>query len=150
VIVALPYRHTQAGTLVLAVAGIPIVVLILVTLLVEVQAAALLTLALLVVMALLFGSLTVDVSRDSVLIRFGPGIIRKRFALPDVRGVGTVRNKWYYGWGIRMLPNGWLYNVSGLDAVELEMADGSRQRIGTDRPGELESAIREALGLQAR
>jgi hypothetical protein len=146
----LPYRHTQVGKLVLALGGIPLVVLILVTVLVEVQIVALVTLGLLVIAMLLFSTITVEVGRDSIGIRFGPGVVHKRFALSDIRGVKVVRNEWFYGWGIRRLPTGWLYCVSGLDAVELEMADGSRPRVGTDRPRDLESAIREALGPLAR
>ncbi|MBI4720615.1 MAG: hypothetical protein HY770_05250 [Chitinivibrionia bacterium] len=143
------YRHTQVGKLVLALVGIPIVVLILVALFVEAEAMALVTLGLLAVALVLFSTLTVEVGRDSVLIWFGPGIVRKRFALSDIRGVRVVRNKWFYGWGIRRLPSGWLYCVSGLDAVELEMTDGTRQRIGTDCPKDLEAAIQKALGLLA-
>ncbi len=40
---------------------------------------------------------------------------------------------------------GWLYNVSGTDAVELKMKNGKRYRIGTDVPGELAEAIRQAI-----
>lgn len=141
----LPYRHTQVGKLVLALVAIPVVVLVLVTVLVEVEIGALVTLGLLLIAMLLFSTITVEVDRDSIGIRFGPGLVHKRFPLSDVRGVKVVRNEWFYGWGIRRLPTGWLYCVSGLDAVELEMVDGTRHRVGTDRPRDLESAIREAL-----
>ena len=30
-----------------------------------------------------------------------------------------VRNKWWHGWGVRWVPGGSMYNVWGLDAVEL-------------------------------
>jgi hypothetical protein len=142
----LPYRHTQVGTLVLGAVGLPVVVLIVVTLFVEVEVVALIILGMLLAAMFLFGTLTVAVNRDGILLWFGPGIVRKRFALASIRAAKVVRNEWYYGWGIRRLTAGWLYNVSGLDAVELEMIDGTRERIGTNRPGDLESAIREALG----
>jgi hypothetical protein len=35
-----------------------------------------------------------------------------------------------------------LFNVSGLDAVEVELVDGKRIRIGTDEPQALVAAIR--------
>lgn len=146
----LPYRHTQTGKLLLALVAVPIAVIIWVTIFIEATTAALPVLGLMVVALLLFGTLTVEVDRESVLIRFGPGVIRQRFPLSEVRAVRLVRNKWYYGWGIRIIPGGWLYCVSGLDAVELEMASGPRHRIGTDRPQELLAAIREALGAGAR
>jgi len=47
--------------------------------------------------------------------------------------------------GIRWMWPGWLYNVSGTDAVELKMKNGKRYRIGTDVPGELAEAIRQAI-----
>jgi len=56
-----------------------------------------------------------------------------------------VKNPWYYGWGIRFTPHGWLYNVSGLHAVEIELKNGKKYRIGTDVPENLEKAIREFI-----
>ena len=53
----------------------------------------------------------------------------------------AVRNKWIYGWGIRRLPGGWMYNVWGLDAIELDLVSGKRFRIGTDDPDGLLAAI---------
>jgi hypothetical protein len=47
--------------------------------------------------------------------------------------------------GIRKIPGGWLYNISGADAVELTLKGGKRCRIGTDVPEELERAIEPAL-----
>ena len=115
---------------------------------VEVEAVGLFVLGSLVVALVLFSTLTVEVRRDSMELWFGPGLVRKRFAYKAMRGVRVVRNEWQFGWGIRRLPKGWLYCVSGLDAVEIEMADGHRHRVGTDRPQELEAAIREALGTR--
>ncbi|MBU0755068.1 MAG: hypothetical protein KJ645_07990 [Planctomycetes bacterium] len=145
-----PYRHTQIGNLILVVTGIPVIVLLLVILSAEANIVVITTMGILLACMVLFCSLTVDVNEESILIRFGPGFIRKRFDLNEVLGVKTVRNRWYYGWGIRMLSNGWLYNVSGLDAVELEMADGRQHRIGTDYPEDLENAIRKALDSMPR
>ncbi len=95
----------------------------------------------------LFGSLTVEVDRTAVSLRFGSGLIRRRFPLAGILAVRTVRNPWYYGWGIRMLSNGWLFNISGLDAVEIELTDGRTHRIGTDEPEALAVAIQQARGF---
>src|SRR5690606_1203315 len=93
---------------------------------------------------LLFATLTVRVTEDAIAIAFGLGIVRKRFALADVQDARAVRNRWWYGWGIRRIPGGWLYNVAGLDAVELRLASGRTVRIGTDEPERLLAAIRQA------
>lgn len=99
----------------------------------------------LVVCAFLFDSLTVKVSRTCISLKFGIGLIRKRFALVDVQNATIVRNPWYYGWGIRLTPRGWLYNVSGLDAVEIQFRNGRKCRIGTDEPLELLAAVESSL-----
>jgi hypothetical protein len=93
----------------------------------------------------IFGTLTVDVSKDRVVVWFGPGLIRRTLPVADIRDARAVRNKWWYGWGIRLTPHGWLFNVAGLDAVELELASGRKFRIGTDEPQVLLNAIRTAM-----
>jgi len=106
--------------------------------------------ATLVLMALLipvFGWLTVLVDEETVTARFGIGLIRKKIPLRGIKSAERVRNKWYYGWGIRMGPSGWIYNVSGLDAVEIELKGGGRFRIGTDEPEELIQALRRGMEL---
>lgn len=102
-------------------------------------------LAVLVLSLLLFSVLSVKVDSGEVSLRFGVGIIRKRFPLSEIKSHSVVRNPWYYGWGVRRIPIGWLYNVSGLDAVELAMTDGRKFRIGTDDPSGLDAAVRAAL-----
>ena len=101
--------------------------------------------AIVFVCATLFDSLTVRVSHDLVEISFGIGIIRKQFDVGNIRRASVVKNKWYYGWGIRLTPHGWLYNVSGLDAVEILMDNGKQYRIGTAKPNELENAINTVI-----
>ena len=99
----------------------------------------------LVAYAFLFDSMTVKVSRTYISLKFGIGIIRKRFAIIDVQNAAIVRNRWYYGWGIRLTPHGWLYNVSGLDAIKIQLRNGRKYRIGTDEPVELLSVIHSAI-----
>ena len=61
--------------------------------------------------------------------------------MSDVAAVRQVRNNWIQGWGVRKVTNGWMYNVWGLDAVELEMSSGDIFRIGTDDQERLHTAI---------
>ena len=94
--------------------------------------------------AFLFYALTVEVDRNEVVAAFGPGVIRKRWRIDDIEEVKRVRNPWYYGWGIRLTPHGWMFNVSGLEAVEMHLKNGKKFRIGTDDPQGLTEAIRNA------
>ncbi|NMC43192.1 MAG: hypothetical protein GYA46_04670 [candidate division Zixibacteria bacterium] len=95
----------------------------------------------LVLTLILFSSLTVTADPQTILVAFGPGLIRKRIALSQVRACRPVRNKWYYGWGVRLIPGGLMFNVANLDAVELDMDNGRIFRIGTDEPEKLTAAI---------
>ena len=56
-----------------------------------------------------------------------------------------MQNTWYHGWGIHWVGSGWVYNVSGWEAVEIVMRNGRRHRIGTDDPNGLAQAIRQVI-----
>ncbi|MBR9699181.1 hypothetical protein GOV09_01855 [Candidatus Woesearchaeota archaeon] len=92
----------------------------------------------------LFSTLTVSVT-DRITVRFGIGLIRKNFVLEDIVSCKQVRNRWWYGWGIRYFGRGWLYNIHGLDAVELQFKNGKVARIGTAEPDKLCNAIKMRL-----
>jgi len=98
----------------------------------------------------LFATLTVVIEEDVVEIRFGPGVIREKFPLRDIESCQIVKNPWYYGWGIRLTPHGWLYNVSGSYAVEISMKTGKKYRIGTNVPNDLEKVIQQSIERTAR
>jgi hypothetical protein len=93
-----------------------------------------------------FGTLTVEVDPERVRLVFGLGLVRKTIRLADVAAFQPVRNPWIVGWGIRLIPGGQLWNVSGLDAVELALRDGRVFRIGTDEPDALARALETATG----
>lgn len=95
---------------------------------------------------LAFSSLSVAVGPGEARIRFGWIGPRKRIDLRKARAVRPVRNSWLIGWGIRWFPGGWMWNVWGLDAVEIEYRDGRKFRIGTDEPAALARALQGAMG----
>ena len=88
-----------------------------------------------------FSSLTVEVTPTRLIWFFGPGLLRKSVEREAIIGATPVRNPWWYGWGIHLTPRGWLYNVGGLDAVELALSNGSTLRIGSDEPAALARAL---------
>ncbi len=98
-----------------------------------------------IVLLWLFSSLTVEVSEEELRHYFGPGFWKKTYLLQDIESVKQVRNSWIYGWGIRLTPFGWLYNVSGLDAVQIQLRSGKTFRIGTDDPKGLLEAISQDI-----
>jgi len=142
------YRHTQSGTgmrYALGLGMVAIGILRAVAPFGSGSAVAGAVLVLLLVCLFLFRSLTVEVGSERLAVWFGSGLIRKEFPMEEIRDARVVRNPWYSGWGIRFTPRGWMFNVSGSDAVELYFRDNRRFRIGTDEPRQLSEAIREGL-----
>ncbi|MBN2196483.1 MAG: hypothetical protein JW751_26970 [Polyangiaceae bacterium] len=143
------YRHTQVGwvTLVALVLIAGTVGGLLAT--AELWAALGALIGLLLAIAVIFSTLTVEVDQHQLRFHFGLGFPRKRIPLADVRQYAAVQNPWWYGWGIHVTPRGVLYNVSGLDAVELRLQNGKCLRVGSDEPGALCRALEEVLGRRA-
>jgi hypothetical protein len=143
------YRHTQMGLLMIV--GASLVAVVVLPLLLQSGSVFALIFGLVTALALLnFGSLTVIVEGRYIEARFGLGWIRKRIGFDEIESYREVRNPWYYGWGIRIIPRGWLYNVSGFDAVELALRNGRRFRIGTDEPEVLARALGQAMAGPGR
>ena len=137
------YRHTQPGVLMVIVLAVVAVVCGLSALLNPTPARWLLWAVAMgtLVVAWLFSSLTVEVNDNELNWHFGPGILTYRIARADIDSVRPVRNSWLNGFGIRLRPGFRLYNVSGLDAVELRLKTGDIRRIGTDDPQGLAAAL---------
>ena len=136
------YRHTQPGTLMLlcvVVAGFGGAIL---AWRAGQWPAAPILIVMAIAMAFLFSSLTVEVGEGELRWYFGPGFWTYRLPLAEIRDVGIVRNRWWNGWGIRRAPGFRLYNVSGLDAVELHVGPNDVRRIGTDDPQGLAQALK--------
>ena len=92
-----------------------------------------------------FGTLTVHVTNSEVRWFFGRGLIGKSIPLERIRDVEVHRSPWYWGWGIRWTPRGWLWRSNGLVAVWLQLSNGKQIGVGSDDPQSLESAIRVLL-----
>jgi hypothetical protein len=136
------YKHTQIGYLLIMALGTAVLMIGNLVLATNFNTTAILLLTFMVLCVVIFATLKVQVNAQEINLQFGIGLIRKRFALKDVQTYQVVKNPWYYGWGIHLIPGGWLYNVSGWQAIELEMKNGNRYRIGTDDPQGLMDAIR--------
>ena len=151
-----PYKHTQIGYLM----GLVTFVVLAIFLWAQITArmeppsydsgtnfamTALMVLTLFVLAS--FSTLTVVVDEQFLSICFGWGVFRKKFLVSEMASVARVKNRWYYGWGIRVCfwPKMWIFNVSGFDAVEIVLKNNTIYRIGTDEPEKLEAAINEAM-----
>jgi hypothetical protein len=139
----MPYRHTQPGIVILAVCLVIGVISAAIASQTELTP-MIVALTILIAVAIIFYSLMVEIGDGELRWHFGPGLWTYRIPLEDIRSVGIVRNHWWNGFGIRMAPGFRLYNVSGLDAVELHLKSGEVRRIGTDDPQGLAAAVEQS------
>jgi len=136
----MPYHHTQRGILIVIVC-LAFALLNAAIVWRSGQWSAAIILITLIAIALVFSSLTVELNGKELRWYFGPGFWTYRLPLDEIETVAAVRNHWWNGFGIRMRPGFRLYNVSGLDAVELRLKSGDVRRIGTDDPQGLSAAL---------
>lgn len=143
------YSHTQIGWVILIALDVAIIGVVVIAVLArDFNPIVWSVLAILALAQANFFALTVTVNGEKLTLRFGVGLIRFSVLLADVISVKTVTNPAYAGWGIRYMPGGWIFNVSGLRAVEIETRAGRRYRVGTDEPEKLEAFLKERLGYR--
>jgi hypothetical protein len=101
---------------------------------------------------LFFSQLITEVRDDGIYIRFSPfHMTFRRIAFTEVkqckvRTYNPIRE--YGGWGIRVRRKGKAYNVSGDRGVQIELLNGDRLLIGSQRAEELWRAIPEKYRAQ--
>lgn len=131
------YRHTQIGYTILSFFGVAIVLVLFAT----PQNNSSLAVAILIIISALFCTLTIKINEGTIHWYFGPYFWKKKIKISEIVRTEIVHSSWWCGWGIRRIKHGWLYNVSGFNAVQLELKSGKRIRLGTDQPGSLKVAI---------
>ena len=87
-----------------------------------------------------FLRLTVIVTRPEVRLAYTFGWPRRRIDRARIVSSVPYRIPWWYGWGIRKTPKGWMWNVWGRSTVLVTLTD--RQfLVGTDDPEGLAAAL---------
>lgn len=97
-------------------------------------------------------NLRTEVRSDGIFIRYFPLHLRGKLIRFDeissfyARQYRPIRE--YGGWGIRVGRGGTAYNVSGNQGLQLELKDGKRILIGSQKSGEFARAVAQASGRQ--
>lgn len=142
------YRHRQSSSGLIAIFMLMTLAMVIVASMIpDIAARAIVASTLVVAVAFgaLFSSLTTVVTDAHFIFHFSFGFWRTRIPLADIRRAEAVRSRPWDGLGIHLTTRGWLYNVWGLDAVEVERTNGTRLRVGTDDARRLAEAIRAQL-----
>lgn len=145
------YKFTQPGTFSMAVL-VPVFGLLLFLIFSSglddiVQIAVFIfTLLVLSVSIMLFYKITIFIDDKHVSFSLGCGLFSKKYSLDEIKSCKPVRNPVLYGIGIRKIPGGWLYNVSGQNAIEVAFKNRrSVIRIGTNKPEEVAAIINRLI-----
>jgi hypothetical protein len=97
----------------------------------------------------MFSTLTTDVDSRRVAWWFTFGFPGGEIYFPDIANLELTRTSFWEGFGIHWtFGHGWLWNVSGFNAVMITKRDGKRITLGTDDPHGLYEAIKR-FQLQA-
>jgi hypothetical protein len=146
------YQHKQRGLVILAALGLGAAVCLWFEPTIYGFNARLMLLvvaAILGISALLFSSLTIELSDRSLSWRFGFGLLRKQVATTEIRNAVVTKTRLIHGWGVHLTRNGWLYNVSGFGAVQITLRSGKTFLLGSDEPEQLCSALQRAIQSSA-
>ena len=139
------YYHKQFGTALVAILAATLIIMAVAfgrsaeLGIIQVEVPIILLLAI-----LLFYALTVEIKDNTLFIRMGIGLIRKRVPLSEIEQAVKVRIPLLAGLGIHGIPGmSWVWNVSGRNGVQLTIKKGGRLVVGTDEPDELVRAIED-------
>lgn len=106
-----PYKHTQIGYLTLIVTLVVLVLFAWAYITARAEPPSVdsgtnllvtATMALVLFILASFVTLTASIDEKYLKIKFGYGIFKKKFPLNEIVSATSVKNHWYYGWGIRL------------------------------------------------
>lgn len=140
------YRKSQVSNVIVAATGAGIIILGNIMWAFGCMCSLWAVIVLLAIAMSLFGVLTIEVGEDAVTAQFGPGLLKRRIPLREIRYVRPMEIPWYFGWGVKWIPRGWMFRGSGIAVVEIGLDDGRRFCIGTPEPNEVTRAIQAAMG----
>ena len=108
----------------------------------------LIALAIQIVVLLLFYQLTITVNPSGIRIRYGIGLIHISLRMEKLLQVDAIKTPWYYGLGIRITPQGLLYNIQGSKAVRLVYQNRNKKKtimLGTTEPEVLKRVLEKTF-----
>ncbi len=89
-----------------------------------------------------FNKITITITKQTLSFSMGIGLIKKTYPISNIKSCTPIKNSIINGWGIRLIQGGWLYNVSGFHAIEVQFKNETKIiRIGTDKPYEVAEEV---------
>ena len=86
-------------------------------------------------------TLKTDIDSDKIAIKFGP-FVNKSWQWSDIDSAEVITYKFVGGWGIRLWTRyGTVYNVKGYKGLALQLKNGKKLLIGTQKEEELKNFV---------
>ena len=104
---------------------------------------------LLIIVGTLFSTMTVRVTESALERWFGIKAIGRRVPLREIESLEAIRTTIWEGWGIHLTWHGWVWNVSGFNAVQVRLRSGTRYAVGTPEPNAVIAAIETARSARS-
>ena len=101
------------------------------------------------IFVLLFHAMTVEVEGQMLRFWFGPGLLKREIPIADIEKAEKKYTPWFWGYGLRGVPDGWLYRVSGFETVLITLKHGKKTHVGTDEPDALITALPSVSAKQS-
>lgn len=139
------YRHTQFSYVRLIILGGLLIYVVATMFSTGHVALSILISLILLALLITFVAQTVEVNSEKVKIGLGPGIHLKTILIDEIIDCCVIRTTWKSMMGFGRPPSNPTYGISGLDAIELDLRNGSSIRIGTDEPDELARVVEDAM-----
>ena len=147
------YRYTQVGiaTIIMIILAAAFTVYVIVAGLEINSEPVLLIMGIVVGLLILtlaaFYSFTIQIVFGKVKIWFGFGVGKRPIDIADIRTIEIVNTPWYYLWGIKLIPGGWLYSIApGGRALKLVFMDNRVIHLGSDCPEEIKARLDARIG----
>lgn len=137
------YQHTQFAWAIWAILAWIASFLVMAIVLIGNIGAILLFAGFLALIGILFYGLTIKVDQQAQRLTwwFGPGVARKSLHFDEIVSVKAVTNSFRHGIGMRISNDGWVYTVSGFQAIEVTLEDDTKYRLGTNDQAGLLKAL---------
>jgi hypothetical protein len=102
--------------------------------------------ALMLLCVLLLYKIVIEIDENKISFKFGIGLFGRSYLISDIISCTSVSCSLLNEVGIRKTANGWLYNIAGVNAIELRFEDTkSVIRIGINKSSEIASLVSDLI-----
>ena len=88
-----------------------------------------------------FSTLSIKIVNGLIKVRYGIGLVRKKIHVDQIESLKEIEYMRGHGFGPRLTPEGWFFNVANSGAIKLNLRNGKTFFIGTNEPSSLAKAI---------